>query len=112
MSNRNSSAGTAADSSTQPIVNSSADIEASPMLSVGLIVSIFTAAGYEFKEQYPKGRLLFYHNEAETNVQFWNDEENDLTKVMDFICQRAYDLGFSWGKVTVQSEIKKSLGLS
>ena len=30
MLNSNSSAGTAADSSTQPIVNSSADIEANP----------------------------------------------------------------------------------
>ncbi|RWZ86298.1 MAG: hypothetical protein EO766_14465 [Hydrotalea sp. AMD] len=35
MQNSNSSAGTAADSSTQPIVNSSADIEANPMLAAG-----------------------------------------------------------------------------
>lgn len=33
MQNSNSSAGAAADSSTQPIVNSSADIEANPMLA-------------------------------------------------------------------------------
>lgn len=32
MSNRNSSAGTAADSSTQPIAHPSADIEANPVL--------------------------------------------------------------------------------
>ena len=35
MLNSNSSAGTAADSSTQPIVNPSADIEANPMLPAG-----------------------------------------------------------------------------
>lgn len=35
MSNRNSSAETAADSSTQPIAHSSADIEANPMLVAG-----------------------------------------------------------------------------
>lgn len=78
----------------------------------GLIISIFTAAGYEFIEQSPKGRMLFWHNAAETNVQFWLDEETDLTKVMDFICQRAYDLGEHSGKHFVRNEIKKALGLS
>lgn len=38
MLNSNSSAGTAADSSTQPLVNSSADIEANPMLGAGFQV--------------------------------------------------------------------------
>jgi hypothetical protein len=113
--NKELNAGTEVDSSKTTELLPSASLAQNPVLSVGLIVSIFAAAGYEFLEQSPKGeysnRLLFYHHAGETNVQFWIDEENDLTKVMDFICQRAYDLGESWGKANVQTDIKKALGL-
>lgn len=85
--------------------------DAKPVLSVGLIVSIFTAAGYEFTKEEPSGRLLFWHGATEQNVQFWYDNKNDLTKVMELICSRAYDSGEHWGKHTVRTEIKRSLGL-
>jgi hypothetical protein len=85
--------------------------DANPVLSVGLIVSIFAAAGYAFTEENPSGRLLFWHGATEQPVQLWYDDKTDLTKVMDLICGRAYDAGESWGKHTVATEIKKTLGI-
>jgi len=54
--------------------------DAKPMLSVGLIVSIFTAAGYDFTKEEPSGRLLFWHGATEENVQFWYDNKRRLEK--------------------------------
>jgi len=82
-----------------------------PILTAGLIIFIFTAAGYEFQKEKPTGRLLFWHPATEKNVQFWVDAETDMTKVMTLICGRAFESGESFGRNTVRTEIKRSLGL-
>jgi len=54
MSNQRTSAGTAADSSTQPIVNSSADIEANPLLAACAMsnenINVSTSINYHYQE--------------------------------------------------------------
>ena len=89
-----------------------------PVLAVGLLKQIFEAAGFQFIKHQPVGRLVFYSPMDERDIQFWYknrlqiDDKDTLQKAMDLICQLAYDRGENWGKHTVRTEIKKSLGLS
>lgn len=80
-----------------------------PLLSD--FIPIFSAAGYEYISETPKGRLLFYHRPNEENIQFWFSDKTNLQHVMDFICQRAYNQGEIIGKVQIQNMFKKSLDL-
>jgi hypothetical protein len=77
------------------------------------IIEIMKCAGYEFVEEKPEGRLLFYETEMEQTVQLWlKEDDKSLRGVILLITQRAYNHGVSDGSHTVQHEIKKALGLS
>ena len=80
------------------------------VLTAGLIKEIFTAAEYEFTEEKPEGRLLFYDHQSETNVQFWY-KNAIMHDVISFIQERAYDSGFTWGQSTKQQQVRDALGL-
>jgi hypothetical protein len=79
-------------------------------LTVGLIKEIFTAAAYEFIEESPKGRLLFYDYNDESEVQFWY-KNAELSDVINLIVDRAAERGIEWGQSQVRQEIKNALGL-
>jgi len=77
------------------------------------IIEIMKCSGYEFIEEQPEGRLMFYETEWEETVQLWlKNEDNSLRGVMLLITQRAYNHGMSDGKYSVLSEIRKVLGIN
>jgi hypothetical protein len=74
------------------------------------IIEIMKCAGYEFIEEKPEGRLLFYETEMEQTVQLWLKEDDEsLRGVMLLITQRAYNRGASDGKYGVIRSIKEIL---
>ncbi len=77
------------------------------------IIELFKLAGYSYVKESPEGRLLFYDDEMEQDVQFWvkNKPKIDLADAISLIKQRCYDNGVSCGKSQIQSELKKLLGL-
>ena len=76
------------------------------------IIEIMKCSGYEFIEEKPEGRLLFYETEMEQTVQLWlKDDDKSLRGVMLLITQRAYNRGVAAGQYSVQNQIKKALNL-
>jgi hypothetical protein len=91
------------------------------MNQADLIKIVFEAAGFQFIEQKPKGRLLFYYSEEERDVQFWfkpaktvglnMEEKNSLQRAMELISAINYDRGVRHGMETVRTDIKTALGI-
>lgn len=82
------------------------------------IKEVFKAAGYEFVEHRPIGRLIFYCPIEERNIQLWykttpynRETDTPLVKAMDLITKLAYNRGERYGRFSVQNDIKKALGL-
>ena len=76
------------------------------------IIEIMKCVGYEFIEESPEGRLLFYETDMEQTIQLWlRNDDGDLKRAMLLITTRAYDRGVSVGRYNVQNEIKKALRL-
>lgn len=76
------------------------------------IIEVMKYSGYEFIEERPEGRLLFYETEMEETIQLWiKENENPLKSALLIIIHRAYDHGLSNGRYIVQSEIKKLLDI-
>lgn len=76
------------------------------------IIEIMKCSGYEFIEEKPEGRLLFYETGMEQTVQLWLKEGDDtLRGVMLLITQRAYNHGVSDGELSVRTQIKKALDI-
>jgi len=76
------------------------------------IIEIMKYAGYDFIEEKPEGRLLFYEAEEEQTVQLWlKDGEDSLRSTMLLIKQRAYNTGFTVGQWNVRYAIRKALDI-
>lgn len=85
------------------------------------IIQIMKLAGYDFIEERPETRLLFYHVDQEQDVQIWllseptksdpYDIEENLQQVVDLIKNREYEHGRSIGRIEIQEGIRKLLSL-
>lgn len=87
--------------------------DTSEKISKAFVKSIFKSAGYEFIEERPKGRLLFYERATDSNIQFWLDRKNsNLMPAVLLISNRSYDRGIRDGMSVVRGEVKKALGIT
>ena len=76
------------------------------------IIELFELAGYEFICRKFNNGSEFYHVESEeTEVFFQGMHSKDLKNAMEFINQKCFQRGKSAGRIEVQFEIKKLLGL-
>jgi len=77
------------------------------------IIELMSLFGYEFIEEKPDGRLLFYETPYEETIQIW--KKKTIKKTMDFsadlITNRIYNRGKSNGRYEVQNDIIRALGL-
>jgi len=76
------------------------------------IIEIMKYAGYNFIEEKPEGRLLFYEAEEEQTVQLWLKEgDESLKAAVTLIRNRAYDNGFTAGQSNVRYAIRRALDI-
>jgi len=81
------------------------------------IIEIMKYAGYDFIEEKPKDRLIFYDVTEEQNVQLWltvdlnGDYENALHKCVNLIYNRAKEYGINIGKSNIIGRFKQLMDL-
>ena len=84
------------------------------------VIDLMQMAGYEFVEEKPEGRLIFYETEYDNTVQLWyatedlpfpTDTKAGIRDALKLITDRAYDRGLSFGKYSVRQSIKEALGI-
>ena len=68
-------------------------------------------AGYDFIEENPETRLVFYDPENEYNVQLWLKDDDNTELCIKFIAGKARENGVAFGKYIAKSAIKKALEL-
>lgn len=73
-------------------------------------IQLFEAAGYEFKGEEPKGRLLITIRGTGYHYFYLNTKDN-ITHAMNFICEHIYSEGIKYGKEMLRTEIKQALGI-
>lgn len=76
------------------------------------VFEIMKLFGYTLIEE-DGGRILFYEPDWEETVQIWKKKtaQETVEMAVDLIKTRLIDRSKSFGRMEVQSEIKKALGL-
>lgn len=76
------------------------------------VIELFKLFEYEYQEESPDGRLLFYDIEREVNCQFWYlQEPNPLSKAAELISSRTEHNARISERCKMQNKIKNILGL-
>ena len=75
------------------------------------IKRLMSYAGYDFIEENPETRLLFYDSENENEIQLWITDGDNTQRCIKLIANKALEIGIARGKFIIQNSIKKALGL-